>query len=97
MNSRLDKFDTFGFSVIVIFFKFFPMGSHIHVKDSFLNISFNMFSSDHGLLNSIHTADTRAVGVIIAIDVTGADALEPAYLLRFTLIRTPSKMTHTGS
>lgn len=56
--------------------KSLAMGAHVHVEDGTRQGGIMFFRND-GLLDGVHAAHGRAVGIVALVDVPGAHALQP--------------------
>ncbi len=95
MNPAADKANAmFVFGIIIIFFKILTVGPHVHVENGAVQIPAGVFLGNHGLLDGIHAADRRTIGIVTAVDVPGTDTLEPGDFLGFFVVRSPDQMPH---
>ena len=69
----------FVFGAVIVEFEVFAEGPHVHEEDGGVQRIRGVLLGDHRLLDGVHAADRRTVGVVFHIP--GAHALEPGDLL----------------
>jgi hypothetical protein len=83
-ESGIDEPDpVFVFGIVVIDFKVFSMGPHVHEEDGAIQIGTRMFLGDHRFLDGVHAAYGGTVGMVAAINIPGAHALDPGDFFGF--------------
>ena len=73
------------------------IGAHVHEEDGRLQVVVGVLLGDHRLLDGVHAAHGRAVGVVAVVDVPAAHALQPGDLLGLFLVARPHQMAHPGT
>ncbi len=87
----------FFLGVVIKALKIFPMGAHVHIENSAVQIIAGMFLGDDGFFDGVHTAHRRAVGIVAAVHISGSHALEPGNLFGFAVVGRTHQVTAGGA
>ena len=93
VDASTDKANTvFIFGALIVALEVLAVGSHVHKKDRRVQIFMGMLLGNNGLLDGVHTADSRTVSVAPGEKIAGPHTLQPGYLFRGLLVGRPQQV-----